>query len=155
MLLGQEAVGRLPLDESMVTNTMLFQPKFCFCFFEKLYMYQFVFLTIRFCYQIKIFNYFKGAKHKATESFLHCLLNEPLSKINLFFFVSSHYLIAKHYRSYNYSCFVYDRCIYLALNSSFVIRCSTTDSKKIYVAVARILQQVFLIFLFLLFQSAQ
>ena len=24
MLLGQEAVGRLPLDESMVTNTMLF-----------------------------------------------------------------------------------------------------------------------------------
>ena len=24
MLLGQEEVGRLPLDESMVTNTMLF-----------------------------------------------------------------------------------------------------------------------------------
>ena len=30
MLLGQEAVGRLPLDESMVTNTMLFEPRFCF-----------------------------------------------------------------------------------------------------------------------------
>ena len=34
MLLGQEAVGRLPLDESMVTNTMLFFSQgFVFVFF--------------------------------------------------------------------------------------------------------------------------
>ena len=34
------------------------------------------FSTIRFYYRIKIFIQFKDAKHKATETFLHCLLNK-------------------------------------------------------------------------------
>ena len=36
----------------------------------------FCFFLIRFCYRIKIFIHFKGAKHKAKETFLHCLLNK-------------------------------------------------------------------------------
>ena len=69
MLLGQEAVGRLPLDESMVTNTMLFEPRFCFglvwFFFLTIHVLAFH-STIRFCYLIEIFNHFVGAKYKAT-----------------------------------------------------------------------------------------
>ena len=63
---------RKQLDESMITNTMLFQPRFCFSYFEKLHLY-----TLFFFY-----NTFIGAKHTATETFLHCLLNKPFSKIN-------------------------------------------------------------------------
>ena len=58
------------------------------------------FSAIWFCNRIIIFNYFICAKHKATETFLNCLINKPSSKINYFnFFVFSHYLIAKDYRS--------------------------------------------------------
>ena len=69
MLLGQEAVGRLPLDESMVTNTMLFEPRFCFGWFFFFFLTIHVLAfhsTIRFCYLIEIFNHFVGAKYKAT-----------------------------------------------------------------------------------------
>ena len=94
---------RKQLDESMITNTMLFQPRFCFSYFEKLHLYALFFF----------YNTVIGAKHTATETFLHCLLNKPFSKINFFFFLLSQYLIVEHFRSNNLSCYVCERWLYL------------------------------------------
>ena len=62
---------------------------FVFVFFFKTIHVLAFFSTIRFCYRIKIINYFIGAKQKAIETFLHRLLNKPLSKINQIFCVES------------------------------------------------------------------
>ena len=63
--------------------------KVLFLFFFKTINVLAFFFTILFCYRIKIINYFIGAKQKAIETFLHRLLNKPLSKINQIFCVES------------------------------------------------------------------
>ena len=62
---------------------------FFFGFLKNYTCTSFLSYYIRFCYRIKIINYFIGAKQKAIETFLHRLLNKPLSKINQIFCVES------------------------------------------------------------------
>ena len=80
MLVGQEAICKTSFGWICGHQYYVILAKVLF-FSRKTKLCLVFFFSLRFCYLIKIFNPFIGAKHKATETFSHSFLHKPFNKI--------------------------------------------------------------------------